>query len=246
MSIPYLLHIIGWNSFFMCKLHYFNTLTNQSNTAIHDYCENGNSISERVKERKTFMRKHTQHRIDLFFLFQKWLLSHSAVAERAHKTCIITYTTWLSPEMILRTSSLIIWFHIYRLLSPGCLFGQRHFFFFPLLCAVELDFCFPAAYIPWRKRKLIHEVPICIKCRNICHKILVGGLKHQEIVPLIICLNTIEFCFCQQELSEGVWGGREKRVCSEKTYSYYYLKWVIAYMTPSHTNTQEWALPQDQ
>lgn len=150
-----------------------------------------------VKKRKRFMRKHyAQHRKDLFFLFQKWLVSDSAVAERAHKTCIIAYTAWLSPEVILRTSSLIIWFHIYRSLSPGCLFGQQRDFFFSL-CAVELDFYFPAAYIPWRKRKLIHEVPICIKCRNICHKILVGGLKHQEILPLIICFNTIEFCFCQ-------------------------------------------------
>lgn len=86
-----------------------------------------------VKKRKRFMRKHyAQHRKDLFFLFQKWLVSDSAVAERAHKTYIIAYTAWLSPEVILRTSSLIIWFHIYRSLSPSCLFGQRHDFFFTL------------------------------------------------------------------------------------------------------------------
>lgn len=205
MSIPYFLHIIGWNPFFVCKLHYFNTLIT-SNTAIHNYCESENGISERLKERKIFMKKHyTQHRRDLFFPLQKWLVSHSAVAERAYKTCIIAYTTWLSPEKVLGTSSLITWFHSYRSLSPGCMFGQRHdgffnFFFLFSLCAVELDFYFPAAYIPWRKRKLIHEVPICIKCRNICHKILVGGLKNQDTVPPIICLNTMEFCFCQQEL----------------------------------------------
>lgn len=126
MSTPYLLHIIGWNPFFVCKLHYFNTLIT-SNTAIHNYCESENGISERLKERKIFMKKHyTQHRKDLFFPLQKWLVSHSSVAERAHKTCIIAYTTWLSPEKVLGTSSLIIWFHSYRSLSPGCMFGQRH------------------------------------------------------------------------------------------------------------------------
>lgn len=142
------------------------------------------------KKKKRFAKKHyTQPGKDFFFPFQKRLVSDSVVAEKAHKTYIIVCTAWLGcPEMILRTSSIIISIsHLQLVFSQLPVWSVAWFFFFPSLCAVELDFYFPAAYIPRRKGKLIHEVPICIKHRNICHKILVGGLKHQEILPLIIC-----------------------------------------------------------
>lgn len=76
-----------------------------------------------------------------------------------------------------------------------------------------------------------------------CWWIEASGDTAVDHLPLII-LNS----FSVNRSSE--WGclrrQRKERIWSAKTYSYYYLKWMIGYMMLSHTNTQKWALPQDQ
>lgn len=248
MSILYWLHIIGWNPFFVCKLHYFSTLT------YHIQCSYPQlpwEWKQRIRQGKI---KKKIYKETLYTTQERSLFPVSEI------TC--------EPQCCCRQSPQNLYYRIHDFIKPRSDPEKQQFnylishlqiafsrlpawsaawgcFFFPSpLCAVELDFYFPAAYIPWRKRKPIHEVPICIKYRNICHRILVGGLKHQEIVPLIICLNTIEFCFCQRELWARVFEEAEKREFAQRKHSYYYSKRVIGYVTPSHTNTQEWALPR--
>lgn len=143
-------------------------------------------------------------------------MSRSAVAESPQNLCHCIHDSIKPRSDSVNQQFNYLISHLQITFSWLPVWSAAWFFFFPPLCAVELDFYLPAAYIPWRKRKLIHEVPICIKCRNICHKILVGGLKHQEIVPLIICLNTIEFCFCQQELWARVFEEAEKREFAQR------------------------------
>ena len=137
---------------------------------------------------KTVKKPYTQPRNYFFPPFQKRLVSDSVSAEQAHKTYVSAHAARLGrPEVSLRASSGILSIsHLRLAFSRLPSWSVAWFLFFPLR-AVELDFYFPAAYIPRRKGKLIHEVPICIKHRNICHKILVSGWKHQEILPLIVC-----------------------------------------------------------
>lgn len=170
------------------QLHYFLLHFHiKSNTDIRNYREKESSTPERVKEWSAKEQSHAAW--ERFVHLSEATCEQQHGGRASHKTC----TAWLkalrgdprsqqyshlTARVPLACSRLPVWSVAFALF----------FFFLSPSCPSELDSYFPATCIPQRKGKLIHEVPICIKHRNICHGLPVRGASiRSETLRLVVC-----------------------------------------------------------